>query len=360
MNRAISCTLSTRQLNSLSRLVNCAPMKYWRKCVNLPVFQGLILPINLTIPIARLIALLLFVCSSCFAEYTVDSTYKKLHKLYPQLQMPAETSAELRSWQNQVYKDLGELKLAMDIYARADQKGLKSAVLLVHGGGWRSGSRQLYHTLSGRLAEKGYVVATLSYRLAHQAKYPAAVHDVRDAVRWLRLNAAKFGIDPQQIAIGGGSAGGQIASLVGVTTGLQVLDRHHAAKPEQGKVAAIIVIDGLSSFVVPLALKHENDPNKKPSSAEAWFGGRYQQLPEVWQQASPLTYVGPQTPPMLFLKSSRVRFSAGIEEMSGKLQKHGIFHEIRLLEGSPHSFWLFEPWMSQSIEVMHRFLSSLD
>ncbi|SMF31544.1 Acetyl esterase/lipase [Alteromonadaceae bacterium Bs31] len=294
------------------------------------------------------------------ATYTLEKTYQKYKAKYPELQHASEAATELTVWKAQTYKTLGELKLGMDVYARADQQGLKPAVLLVHGGGWIAGSRDLYQTLAGRLAEKGYIVASVSYRLSPQAKYPAAVHDVRDSLRWLRLHAGKYGIDPERIFIGGGSAGGQIASLVGLTTGSKHLDLHVKSQPELGRVSGIINIDGLSSFVVPLALKHENDPKKKPSAAEAWFGGRYEQVPELWQQASPLTHVSKQAPPMLFIKSSRLRFSAGIEEMQASLKQHGVYHKVTQLAGSPHSFWLFEPWMTETVDMINAFLQELE
>ncbi len=284
--------------------------------------------------------------------YTIEATFNKLQKKHPGIQLPQAPTAKLNRWCNQTYKQVEGRLLAMDIFARADQAGVAPALLLVHGGGWRAGSRDLYHTLAARLAEKGYVVATASYRLAGEAKYPAAVYDIRDAVRWLRLNAEKYGLDPKRLALGGGSAGGQIASLVGLTSGHSELDQYSAHNPELGQVSAIVNIDGLSSFTVPLALKHENDPRKKPSSAEAWFGGRYEELPAIWVQASPLSYASEQSPPMLFINSSRPRFSAGQSEVIQRL-KHS---QVQALQGAPHSFWLFEPWLTPTVDFIDRFL----
>src|SRR5581483_11615346 len=94
------------------------------------------------------------------------------------------------------------------------------AVVCIHGGGFRAGSRQGYDGLCLRLAQRGYVAVTASYRLAPQFQFPAAVHDVKAAVRWLRANAKKYHIDPERIGVTGGSAGGHLAQFLGVTGGV--------------------------------------------------------------------------------------------------------------------------------------------
>src|SRR4030095_13339996 len=91
----------------------------------------------------------------------------------------------------------------------------------IHGGGFRAGTREGYDKLCLTLAERGYVAATITYRLAPAYQFPAAVHDCKASVRGMRANAAKYGIDPERIGTMGGSAGGHLALFLGVTAGVK-------------------------------------------------------------------------------------------------------------------------------------------
>jgi acetyl esterase/lipase len=104
----------------------------------------------------------------------------------------------------------------MDI-VRPKEPGTHPAILAIHGGGFRAGSRKGYHATCVMLAQHGYVCATADYRLAPAAPFPAAVYDVKAAVRYLRANASRLGIDPNKIGVMGGSAGGHLALFLGVT-----------------------------------------------------------------------------------------------------------------------------------------------
>ncbi|MES2126152.1 MAG: alpha/beta hydrolase [Pseudomonadota bacterium] len=283
----------------------------------------------------------LALCANAAAqEYDAATVFGKLQAAYPFIQI---ASAQMQAPQT-VQRGLryGSGQLALDLYLPAAAPGQRSGVvLLVHGGGWRSGNREEFAPMAARLARAGYAAATASYRLSGEALYPAAVDDVKAALGWLRANADRFDIDAQRIAIAGGSAGGQIASLVGVTS--------------QG-VGAIINIDGLSDFTSPEALKYEDDPAKHPSAAGAWFGGSYAEQSQRWHEASPTFYVGPATPPMLFIGSGQARFSAGRSGMMEKLRNAGVATELVLLPETPHAFWMFDPWLAPTVEAIVRFL----
>src|SRR5262249_30189163 len=88
------------------------------------------------------------------------------------------------------------------------------AVVCIHGGGFRAGKRESYDSLCLKLAQHGYVAMTVTYRLAPKFPFPAAVHDVKAAVRWARANAAKYHVDPARIGVTGGSAGGHLAQFL--------------------------------------------------------------------------------------------------------------------------------------------------
>lgn len=272
-------------------------------------------------------------------DYTAQTTYRKLAGDYPGISIASDAvPASARVERNLTYIDRDTGPLGLDLYLPRGANAPVPVVVLVHGGGWRSGERGNLAPLAVRLAARGYAAATVSYRLSPTARYPAAIHDVKEAVSWLRKHR---GIDPARVALAGGSAGGQIASLVGVTS---------------SDIRAVINIDGLSDFTSDAARLHEDDPAKNPSAAGAWFGGRYAEKPALWHDASPTFHVSRNSPPMLFIGSGEPRFSVGRDEMMRKLKAHGVTTESIIFPGTPHSFWLFDPWLAPTVDATVDFL----
>ena len=314
--------------------------------------------------------------------YTAETTLAKLAGQYPHIAIAgADAPAPVRVLRGLGYVQRAGRVLQLDLYLPGPNIGAAGAadgaaastattaakpahprlaplVVLVHGGGWRSGSRENLAPLAARLAARGYAAATVDYRLSGTAPYPAAVHDIKQAVRWLRTAAPRYGIDQQRIAIAGGSAGGQIAALVGMTNGQAAFDPDAAgvAPPDSSAVQAVVNIDGLSDFTSAEARQHEDDPAKNPSAAGAWLGGRYGERMAQWREASPLTHAGAGSPPVLFVTSGQARFSVGREQLAERLRQHGVASEHVNLPGTPHSFWLFDPWLAPTVDAMEGFL----
>ena len=126
---------------------------------------------------------------------------------------PTEVPATLKAEFDIVYGKTPEQELKLDVY-RPKNDTVLPACVLVHGGGWIGGDKERFRALGLALAEKGYVVANVEYRLAGAAKYPAAMQDCSLAVRWVRANAKRFALDPQRIGAWGGSAGGHLVGLL--------------------------------------------------------------------------------------------------------------------------------------------------
>lgn len=290
--------------------------------------------------------------------YTPETTYQKLIGEYPFINIASRAVPEsVQEIKNITYVRYGKRALQLDLYLpKSASIPQKPGIVFVHGGGWRAGFRTNFTAMAIGMAERGYVAATISYRLSPEAQYPAAIHDVKAALRWLRKNAKKYGVHPEQIAVAGGSAGGQIASLTGVTNGLEKFDPHAKGSAISSAVQAIINIDGLSDFTSAAVRLHEDDPRKNPSAAGAWFGGRYAEKTKLWHEASPLFYVNKNTPPILFLISAQERFSLGHKKMIEKMQPFGIPYQVAQIPASPHSFWLFDPWLQPSVDIVARFL----
>ncbi len=293
--------------------------------------------------------------------YTLQKTYEKLKGEYPYIKMvEANLPENVLADTNLTYAEYGKRKLRADVFKPKNENHNKlPAVLLVHGGGWRSGDISLLIPLAQKIAAENFVTVCIEYRLSPEANYPASVYDIKAAVKWMRANADKYKIDSIKIAILGSSSGGQLAALVGMTNGLQKFESKDENNFCSSDVQAIIDVDGLVDFTSEEARKYEDDPKKNPSSAGAWFGGNYAQKKELWKEASPLYYVNSSSPPTLFINSAQERFHCGRDEMIEKLNEYNIYSEVQTIPNTPHSFWLFHPWFEPTLNYALNFLKKI-
>ncbi|HPS12931.1 MAG TPA: alpha/beta hydrolase, partial [Prolixibacteraceae bacterium] len=208
--------------------------------------------------------------------------------------------------------------------------------------------------MAAYFAEKGYVTATVEYRLSMEVQYPAAVIDVKTAIRWLRKNAAELHINPDKIAIEGSSSGGQLAALIGSTNGSSLFVDSTRYPEFSSDVQALIDIDGVLAFIHPESGEGVDQPGK-PSSATLWFGFS-KEKPDLWNEASALSHAGKTFPPVLFINSQYPRFHAGRDDLIARLDSLGIYSEVHTIPDTPHTFWLFDPWFSQTVNFIDQFL----
>lgn len=268
--------------------------------------------------------------------YTVEATFEKLKKKYSFIQpLNLEFPKNIKVKKDLKYKTRNGKSLLADIYFPENSSQKDPAIILVHGGGWISGSKENEKFLAQELASKGYIAMAINYSLSDFAKYPAAVEDIQDALKFLKKYHKKFGLNKKKIAIGGNSAGAQLATLVGV----------------KNKVQAIVNIDGIVSFIHP--------ESEEGTYAAYWFGVTKSQNFKLWKDASPLEYVGKNTPPTLFVNSSQPRFHAGRDDMIKKLKQYNIPTEFHEIKESPHSFWLVQPWFGETLEYIVDFLDKV-
>ena len=246
--------------------------------------------------------------------------------------------------------------LVLDVYTPpVSAKKLFPAVLLVHGGGWRSGDRSQNNTLAGQLAARGFVAIPVEYRLSTEALYPAAVHDLKAALRWMRANARSYNIDTSRVAVLGFSAGGQLAALVGSTNQNPAFEGSGGNARFSSTVKAIVDIDGVLAFIHPES--GEGDDSKSTSAATYWFGYGKTQKPALWQEASALTHIDKNTPPILFLNSSVARMHGGRDDLIKKLDAFGTYSEVHTFADAPHTFMFFNPWFAPTLNYITDFLN---
>lgn len=285
-------------------------------------------------------------------EYTIQSTYEKLVKKYPNITRVTKThSIGLRQFFNVPYVTINHSrKLYADIfYPVGYDTRLLPCILMIHGGGWISGSKDNLTPMAQALAQKGFTTIIPEYRLSKEAKYPAGLNDVLSALDFLVLNAADYQIDTSKIIIYGCSAGAQLATLVGVITSNQISDEARFIS-NRAYIKAIVNIDGIVSFVHPTAEQEWNG-----HSANAWLGN-YNVNYNNWVEASPLTHMHNQVPPTLFVNSSYPRFHAGRENYLEVLNENKIANKVIEFENCPHSFWMFQPWFDVTKDEVLGFL----
>ncbi len=295
------------------------------------------------------------------SSYNVQRVWEGVVKNYPDAKIastkiPKGVKADL----DVVYLTIpetpfGERELHADIF-QPRKKGVYPALIMVHGGGWRSGDKSLQHAMAVRLAARGFVTICVEYQLLLEAKYPAALHNVKAAVRWTRANANEYGIEVDKIAISGCSAGGQLALLTGLTSGVEEKEGDLGYAAYSSEIQAIIDIDGVVDFMAPWSLNLKRGPD---SPDVQWMGGTFAENPEVWKDASPIFWANEQSPPILFVKSGYPRFTAGQHELTGMMNLWGIYNEVHQFEIEVHPFWLLDPWVDQVVNYMDTFLQKV-
>ena len=292
-------------------------------------------------------------------SFSTKKEFLKLRKSYPWIEIAEKDNIRsVKEKNNVVYCSRGSRNLMLDVfYPTSFSKEKRIAVMFIHGGGWRSGSRTQHHPLAQRLADLGYVVFTSEYRLSTEALYPAAVYDLKAALRWIHAHASEYNIDAKKIAMAGFSAGGQLAALIGTTNNNKKFDDNSCNRNSSSAVNAIIDIDGILSFVHPES--GEGDDNKKTSAATYWFGYSKKENPKLWEEASPLNHVNSNTPPTLFINSSVARMHAGRDDFMKVLQKNKIYNDVRTFADAPHSFVLFHPWFEPTLRYIDEFLQNV-
>ncbi len=202
-----------------------------------------------------------------------------------------------------------------DLYLPKKSKKPSPAVLLIHGGGWtgKDGRWQM-DPIAKRLAARGYVVLNITYRLAPKWRYPAPIHDSKEAFKWLRNNAAQYHIDPDRIATFGYSAGGYLAAFVGVDQKLPV---------------KAVVAGG-----APVDLTFYPAGDLVPQ----FLGGTQRQILPRFIEASPINHVTPQSPPFFLYHASKDRLVRvnHPQAMVHILRRNQVPHEIYWIKNRDH------------------------
>lgn len=241
-----------------------------------------------------------------------------------------------------VYARIGDRALHINLVVPSDRPGkLHPAVIWIHGGGWDGGDYREDTAADYGLAGQGFVTGSVEYRLSTEAKYPAQIQDCKAAIRFLRANAKKYGIDPGRIGVWGGSAGGHLVALLGTTGGMKALEGDEGNLGYSSRVQAVCDLFGPTDFsesgvksysalVVPLVVP----------LLEGLFGGPLKEHRGLALLASPVEFVSKDDPPMLILHGDEdplVPMSQS-EELCAALKRVGADATLVKVKHAGHGF----------------------
>ncbi|MBA3700541.1 MAG: alpha/beta hydrolase [Planctomycetes bacterium] len=238
----------------------------------------------------------------------------------------------LRDW---TYATVDGENLQLDLYLPDRFDKPLPIVVWIHGGGWVSGERSPCPV--AMLATRGYAVASISYRLARgDATFPAPLYDCKAAIRWLRVNAWRFGCDPDHIGVWGASAGGHLAALLGTTADDPALEGSEGVTGVSSRVQAVCALFPATDFV---HLEEVEDHHWRINLvAKALFHGPPSKHPELAASASPIIHVSKTSAPFLLIHGTADTMipPAQSERMHAALKKVGADSSLLLIEGMPH------------------------
>lgn len=225
--------------------------------------------------------------------------------------------------------------LQLDLARPKTGDGPFPAVVCIHGGGFRAGKREGYDNLIVKLAEQGFVAVTVSYRLAPKYKFPAAIHDTKAAIRWVRANAEKYKIDPARVGVTGGSAGGHLAQFLAVTADVKEFEGDGGNPTQSSRVNCVVNVYGPSDFT--------KSYGKSVDAAEVlplWLGGNLETARPAHVRSSPLNWVTPNAAPTLCIHGTDDKYVAHEQAvwMVDRLKACGVEAELLTLEGAGHGF----------------------
>jgi len=225
-------------------------------------------------------------------------------------------------------------RLALDVVRPREGTNPLPAIVCIHGGGFRAGNREHYLPLCLRLAQHGYVAATVSYRLSPLYQFPSPVEDVKAAIRWLRANARRFNLDPQRIGVTGESAGGTLTLFMGLTPDVAELEGT-GNLDQSSRVTCVVNYYGATDFT-----KSYGKSRDAADVLPLFLGGDLEHERVAHERASPLNWVSPRAAPVLTIHGTEDPYVAYEQAgwITDRLRNAGVEAELETIQGGGHGF----------------------
>jgi acetyl esterase/lipase len=243
----------------------------------------------------------------------------------------------------------GETTLHLDIARPKKADRPLPCVVFIHGGGWRGGNYKVHVPQILDFAKRGFVAATIQYRLAPAARWPAQIEDVKCGVRYLRANADKYNIDKQRVGAIGFSAGAHLSMLLGTMDKSAGLEGEGGHAGESSKVQAVV------SYFGPTDLTQKDFPANVNMMIYDFLGGLPEDKPEFFKAASPVTHIDKDDAPILHFQGTKDRlvpYEQGYL-LADAMTKAGLPGRVELLIGADHGWG--NPDLSRTVEASAQF-----
>lgn len=266
-----------------------------------------------------------------------------LFPLLAQCQKAAELPAGVKKLADIDYVGAGNKRQTLDLYVpEAKSATPHPIVVFIHGGGWEHGRKDDVGGLFGLLKDSPFAGVSLNYRLTDQATWPAQIHDCKAAIRWLRGHASEHNLDPAKIAVFGISAGGHLASMLGVTGDVRELEGDLGQHTGQSsRVTCVLDFCGPSNFHTFAGEGTIIDVNDPKTGLSKLLGGTIRKKPELAREASPVTHITGDDAPFLIIHGSKdniVRHAQAVE-FDSALKKAGVSSTLVTGENGGHVFF---------------------
>ena len=225
-----------------------------------------------------------------------------------------ETPEDIEVIKDIEYNNIDGTPLQLDIYRQKNIATPAPLIVFLHGGGWVKGNRADMAVLLLEFAKRGYITATVSYRL--RRPYPECVEDISDAVNWFFLHGDEYGYDPDRIALVGASAGAHLAMLASYGWKDKIMNRDSAKSSR--RIKAVVNIFGPVDMTTDFARNH--------STATSFMARSYAEAPELYKEASPIEYLDKSSPPTMIIHgtSDELVPNSQADQLKGRLDSLGV------------------------------------
>lgn len=269
-----------------------------------------------------------------------------------------QANAETDTTKNIVYAEVGNRKLSLDLYMPSGNSN-PYLIIWVHGGAWHSGSKA---DPPLALVASGYALASIDFRFSTEAPFPAQIHDIKAAVRFLRANAKNYGYHADKIVIWGSSSGGHLVSLVGTTNN----DPYYEGSEgnylkESSAVQGIIDFYGPTNFLTILSQSTPHGINVRAPALAIFLGKPVEQAEDLAKKASPVFQVDRTDPPILIVHGDQdiqVPVNQSLELMAA-YKKLGLSYELEIVSGGGHGGDVYYKPSGDGIRWIKKFLSEV-